>query len=255
MIREHISVLLLGGVLPACAQWSAPPLLKPEILAELPHDTGAFTQGLLWLDGRLYESTGLYGQSTLRELNPKTGAVIRNHALPEQFFAEGLANLRGELVQLTWKEATAFRYPIKRWDRPSGHFAYSGEGWGLTNLGQALWMSDGSDTLFRRNAAFKITAKVPVKLGGQPLPRLNELEGVSGKIVANVWYCDSIFVIDPREGRVLAVVDGTELVARSRRRSREEVLNGIAYDARKKVFYLTGKDWPVLFRVRIPFAF
>jgi glutaminyl-peptide cyclotransferase len=244
-----------AAALPAMAQWSTPPLLKPEIVAELPHDTGAFTQGLIWLDGQLYESTGLYGQSSLRELNPKTGAVLREKSLAPQYFAEGLTFFRGQLVQLTWKEGVAFRYPTKRWDRPASHFSYTGEGWGLTTLGQNLWMSDGSDTLFRRDAAFKVTVKLPVTLAGKPLPRLNELEGVSGKIVANVWYCDSIFIVDARAGNVLAVVDGSELAARSHRSSRDAVLNGIAYDSRSKLFFITGKDWPVLYKVRIPFAF
>jgi glutamine cyclotransferase len=116
-------------------------------------------------------------------------------------------------------------------------------------------MSNGSDTLYHRNAAFKITRKVPVRLAGKPLSRLNELEAVGGKVVANVWYSDSLFIIDPRDGKVVAIVDGTALAARSRRRSKDQVLNGIAYDSRKKVFLLTGKNWPVLFKVRIPFAF
>jgi glutamine cyclotransferase len=236
------------------AQWSKAPVIHPEIVSEMPHDTGAFTQGLIWIDGKLFESTGLYGHSSLRELNPTTGAVMRIQSVPEKYFAEGLTYFQGELIQLTWKEKTAFRYPIKNWTHPS-HFNYTGEGWGLTTLGQNLWMSDGSDTLFSRNAAFKITGKVPVKLEGQPVSRLNELEGVAGKIVANIWYCDSMVVVDPRDGRVLAIIDGTELVARSQRASSDDVLNGIAYDARKNLFFITGKNWPVMFKVRIPFTF
>ena len=253
MLRRLVQ-MLVSVVLPASAQWSLAPLLRPEILAEIPHDTAAFTQGLLWLDGKLYESTGLYGQSTLRQLNPNSGAVLKTRALDAKYFAEGLTHFQGDLIQLTWKEDVAFRYPLKGWAHPSV-LKYSGEGWGLTALGQSMWMSNGSDTLYRRNGAFRITAKVPVKLGEHPLPRLNELEGVSGKIVANVWYCDSLFIIEPHSGRVLAVVDGSELAARSRRKTRDEVLNGIAYDTRKKQFLLTGKNWPVMFRVRIPYAF
>lgn len=244
-------VLCLGF---AQAQWSGPPLIKPQIVSEMPHDSGAFTQGLIWIDGKLFESTGLYGKSSLRELNPNTGAVLRIQTVPQQYFAEGLAQFHGELIQLTWKEGTAFRYPMKHWDH-STHFNYSGEGWGLTTLGQNLWMSDGSDTLFRRNGAFRITGKIPVKLAGKPLDRLNELEGVSNKILANIWYSDSLVIIDPHDGRVLAVVDASELVSRSKRRSRDDVLNGIAYDTRKKLFFITGKNWPVIFKVRIPFTF
>jgi glutamine cyclotransferase len=229
-------------------------VLRPEILAEIPHDTGAFTQGLVWVNGTLYESTGLYGQSTLRQVHPRTGAVLRLQKLPERYFAEGLAYFQGGFIQLTWREGQALRYPLENWKKTS-RFRYSGEGWGLTNIGAALWMSDGSDTLFRRDAAFRVTGRTPVKWNGRPLPRLNELEAARGKIVANVWYCDSLFIIDPSRGRVLAVVDGSELAARSGRHSGDEVLNGIAYDARGKVFYVTGKKWPKMFKVRIPFAF
>jgi len=263
MKRFPFSRALVPGLAPALlltawtwapAQWSAPPLIHPQIVSELPHDTGAFTQGLVWIDGKLFESTGLYGHSSLRELNPTTGAVMRIQTVPDQDFAEGLTFFQGELIQLTWKEKIAFRYPTKNWAHPA-HFNYAGEGWGLTTLGQNLWMSDGSDTLFRRNGAFKVTGKVPVRLAGKPVPRLNELEGVANKIVANIWYSDSIVIVDPRDGRVLAVVDGTELVARSHRLSSDDVLNGIAYDARKKLFFITGKNWPTLFKVRIPFTF
>jgi glutaminyl-peptide cyclotransferase len=259
MRRTFPSLLLPAAIVaslaaPVRAQWSTPPLIRPEIVAEIPHDTAAFTQGLLWLDGKLYESTGLYGRSSLRELNPATGAILRIQSVSRQYFAEGLAQFRGELIQLTWKEGVALRYPIHRWDH-AAHFSFRGEGWGLTTLGQNLWMSDGSDTLFRRNGAFRITGKVPVKLAERPVYRLNELEGVANKILANIWYSDSLVIVDPNNGRVLAVVDASELVARSRRRSRDDVLNGVAYDSRKKLFFITGKNWPLIFKVRIPFTF
>ena len=157
-------------------------------------------------------------------------------------------------MQLTWREGEALRYSPADWKKPT-RFKYAGEGWGLTNIGASLWMSDGSDTLFRRDAAFRITGRTAVKLNGRPLGRLNELEAAGGKIVANVWYCDSLVIIDPAGGRVLAVVDGSALAARSGRRSGEEVLNGVAYDPLRKVFYVTGKKWPKMFKVRIPFPF
>jgi glutamine cyclotransferase len=238
----------------AFAQWSSAPVLRPEILAEMPHDTGAFTQGLVWVDGSLYESTGLYGQSSLRQLNPKTGTVLRLQKLADRYFAEGLAHFQGGFLQLTWREGEALRYAPNDWKKPT-RFKYTGEGWGLTNIGSALWMSNGSDTLYRRDAAFRITGRTGVRLDGHPLGRLNELEAAHGKIVANVWYSDSLFIIDPVSGRVLAVVDASSLVARSGRRSGEEVLNGVAYDPLRKVFYVTGKKWPKIFKVKIPFAF
>jgi len=241
------------------------------VLAEVAHDTSAFTQGLLWLDGKLYESTGLYGASSLREVHPASGTVTRRAPVPDRYFAEGLAWYRGAFWQLTWKERTLLRWPrdfnaagvsSERGGRlPEGVSAlrYSGEGWGLATLihegDTTLWMSNGSDTLYRRalkNGAFVVTEKVAVTWKGRPLSRLNELEGAHGKIVANVWYSDSLFVIDPRGGRVTAVVDGAALAARSGRRSFHDVMNGIAWDPGRDEFYITGKNWPKMFRVKIP---
>jgi len=252
---------------PAFAQWAKDLVVRPVILAEIPHDTAAFTQGLLWLDGRLFESTGLYGASSLRELDPKTGAVRRRVKVPAQYFAEGLAWYRGEFLQLSWQEGEALRWPRGFGDAkssvPSGKLRYAGEGWGLATLvtkasgraDTALWMSNGSDTLVRRTVAaghLKPLGKIPVRLNGRPVARLNELEGARGKVVANVWYSDSLVVIDPASGKVVAVVDGAELAARSGRRNFHDVLNGVAWDPAKDEFYLTGKNWPKMFRVKIP---
>lgn len=243
---------------PTCAQWATVPVLTPRIVAEIPHDTAAFTQGLLWLDGKLYESTGLYGKSTLREVNPNTGKPTKVARLPDRYFAEGLAWFRGEFLQLTWKEGEALRWPRAAWpSSPSSlrSFRYAGEGWGLATLvsgrDTSLWMSNGSDTLVRRDASFRVAARVPVRWQGRPLGRLNELEGARGKIVANVWYSDSLFVIDPRDGRVTAVIDGSEIAARSGRRNHHDVMNGVAWDPERDEFYLTGKNWPKVFRVEI----
>ncbi len=220
----------------------------------MPHDVNAFTQGLVWSEGRLFESTGLYGQSSLRELNPATGDTLRTHVLPPKYFAEGLASYRGELIQLTWKENTAFRFPVNHWNRAS-QFTYAGEGWGLTTLENGLWMSNGSDTLFHRDKSFRTVGTVSVRLSYSPVTHLNELEGVGKSILANIWYSDSLVVIDPESGCVRAVVDASALVSRSQRRSADNVLNGIAYNAKEKVFYLTGKNWPLMFKVRLPFAY
>lgn len=238
-------------------------MVRPEILAEIPHDSVAFTQGLVWLNGKLYESAGLYGTSSLRELDPATGAVKRKQALPARYFAEGLAWFHNELVQITWKEGEALRWPLSVWSsdgntrassaKPTGKFRYAGEGWGLATLGADLWMSNGSDTLYKRDVAFRITGRVAVHRDGMRVDRLNELEAARGKIVSNVWYSDSLVVIDPRDGRVLVVVDGSELVARSGRRDQNDVLNGVAYNPAKNEFYVTGKNWPKMYRVRIPY--
>jgi glutamine cyclotransferase len=249
-VAAVMAALSLSGF----AQCRDPIQVRPEILAQMPHDPEAFTQGLLWSDGKLFESTGLYGQSSLRTLDPATGATLRIHSVPRAYFAEGLALVHGELIQLTWKEQTAFRYPLKNWERPT-RTAYTGEGWGLTTLGKDLWMSDGSDTLFRRDNRLRILGKLPVRLALSPVNRINELEGVGNSIVANIWYSDSIMIIDARDGCVRAVVDASPLTAMSHRRSPDAVLNGVAYDPGAKVFYLTGKDWPVMFRVRLPYPF
>ena len=243
------------AVVTASAQWSTAPVLRPEVLAEIPHDTGAFTQGLLWLNGDLYESTGLYGHSSLRRLDARTGAVLRRQKLSPATFAEGLAWFQGSFIQLTWQEGEALRFSPADWKKPTKRFKYAGEGWGLTAIGASLWMSNGSDTLYRRDAGFRITGRSAVRWNGRPVPRLNELEAAGSKVVANVWYSDSLFIIDPASGRVLAVVDASGLAARSGRRSADDVLNGVAYDPAKKVFYVTGKKWPKMFKVRIPFDF
>ncbi len=261
------------GITEAQAQWAGDKLLRPAVRAEIHHDTSAFTQGLLWLDGKLYESTGLYGSSSLREVDPASGAVTRRARVPDRYFAEGLAWYRGAFLQLTWKEHTLLRWPrafgststsASAGSSPGlpagvGTSRYAGEGWGLATLvngsDTALWMSNGSDTLYRRalvNGAFTVTGKVAVTWKGRPLPRLNELEGARGRIIANVWYSDSLFVIDPRDGRVTAIVDGTDLAARSGRRSHHDVMNGVAWDPVKDEFYITGKNWPKMFRVALP---
>lgn len=268
-----LACAVTAGVREARAQWAAQaaaPVLRPVVLAEIPHDTAAFTQGLLWLDGRLYESTGLHGASSLRELDPRTGAVTRRVNVPARYFAEGLAWYRGSFWQLTWREQQVLRWPRDfggdgKTSRPTGSqgsLRYDGEGWGLTTLvagrDTALWMSNGSDTLYRRaitaseGGAFAVTGRIAVRWNGRPLARLNELEGARGKIIANVWYSDSLFVIDPRDGRVTAVIDGGILAARSGRRSFHDVMNGVAWDPVKDEFYLTGKNWPKMFRVKFP---
>jgi glutamine cyclotransferase len=245
-------VVFLGFGQRGMAQWaSAPPVLLPEILSEIPHDPQAFTQGLVFENGSLYESTGIYGQSTLRQLDAATGKILRTRKVASEYFAEGLTLWHGQLIQLTWKQGVAFGYPLKDWKREPQRFSYSGEGWGLTSHGNSLWMSNGTDTLFRRDANFHINRKVGVTLQGKPLKHLNELEMVGGKILANVWYSDSLYLIHLRSGHVEQVIDASELVRRSGRKSRDDVLNGVAYDSQSKTFYLTGKNWAKIFRVRL----
>jgi len=221
------------------------------VLAKFPHDPAAFTQGLLYADGLFYESAGLYGQSTLRKVEPKTGAVLLEKRLDAQYFAEGLALLEGKLYQLTWKENTGFIYDPQDF-RQLGTFSYPTEGWGLTTDGSSLILSDGSATLyFLDPQTLQTTRALQVNLDGAPLDRLNELEYIRGEIYANIWYKDLIARIDPASGEVVGVIDCGSLRDGEGAPGPNDVLNGIAYDARGDRLYLTGKNWPWIYEVSL----
>lgn len=227
-----------------------------EVVSSHPHDPLAFTQGLVWSDGVLYESTGQYGESTVRRVDPETGEVLARTGLPPDLFGEGLALVPGNgagegggrLVQITWLEGVA-----RIWTRdlePAGSHRYEGEGWGLCFDGGRLVMSDGSDALvFRDPETFEVTGRVSVTLRGRPLHRLNELECVDGAVWANVLGADHLVRIDPVTGRVTATADASGLLTAAEA-SAADVLNGIAYDPARRVFLITGKYWPRLFVVR-----
>jgi glutamine cyclotransferase len=222
--------------------------LRVKILATIPHDTGAYTQGLVWSDGALYESAGQYGESSLRQVDPKTGQVLRSVAVAPNYFAEGLARVGDRLVQLTWQEGVALLYDLATFER-RGELPYSGEGWGLCHDGRRLIMSDGSDALtFRDPATFAATGRVNVTLDGAPVPQLNELECVDGAVYANVYTTEEIVRIDPETGHVTTRIDASGLLTPPER-MRVDVLNGIAYKPETKTFLLTGKNWPKMFEV------
>ncbi len=229
----------------------APDDLTVEVIRQLPHDPEAFTQGLEFDGDDLFESTGLVGRSSLRELDYESGEVIRARPIPEPLFAEGLTVVGDELLQLTWRAGL-----LLRWDKatfePTGEARYEGEGWGLCYDGEALWMSDGSSRLTRRDpGTFAVASRLDVRRGGQPVPNLNELECVDDLIYANVWQTDQIVVIDARSGRVKAAIDASPLWDRlSGVADPGAVLNGIAYDPARDLFLLTGKLWPSAFEVR-----
>lgn len=226
----------------------APRRLTVKVLSVRPHDAGAYTQGLLLHGGSLFESTGLYGSSSLREVNPETGEVKRQVGLPRQYFGEGLAVVGDRLIQLTWQEQKAFLYRLADFE-PAGELRYDGEGWGLCWDGRRLVMTDGSDRLtFRDPRTFAVLGEVRATLAGQPVMQLNELECPDGAIYANVWQTDDILRIDPASGEVTAVIDASGLLAPDERR-RAEVLNGIAWDPERKTFLITGKLWPKTFEV------
>jgi glutamine cyclotransferase len=223
--------------------------LKVQIVSTRPHDPSAYTQGLLLHGGSLYESAGLYGASSLREVDPRTGAVKRRVDLPQQYFAEGLALVGDRLFQLTWQEKVAFVYDRATFEK-KGELRYDGEGWGLCYDGRRLVMSDGSDRLtFRDPATFAPTGGVNVTFSGRPAFQLNELECVDGAVYANIYGSDAILRIDPKTGRTTAVIDAANLLT-PEQRSRVDVLNGIAWDPEKKTFLITGKYWPKMFEVR-----
>ncbi|HVT59265.1 MAG TPA: glutaminyl-peptide cyclotransferase [Thermoanaerobaculia bacterium] len=241
--------LAAGPLAPASSQPSAR-RLRVKVLSVRPHDPTAYTQGLVWFRGLLYESAGLYDSSSLREVDAATGEVRRRLQVPPGFFAEGLAQVDDRLVQLTWKEGVAFVYGIKSFERV-GEFHYQGEGWGLCNDGRRLVMSDGSDRLtFRDPKSFARLGEVRVRLDGRPLDRLNELECVGGSVYANVWTTEDIVRIDPASGEVSELIDASGLLGQSEKDEGAEVLNGIAYDPESRTFLITGKLWPKLFEVQ-----
>ena len=223
--------------------------LRVDVLREFPHDISAYTQGLLWYEGKLYESTGETGRSDLRRLDPTTGAIERLIDLDPSLFGEGLARVGRRLVQLTWKSEIAFVYDLDTFET-EGDFRYVGEGWGLAFDGQRLIMSNGSARLtFRDPQTFDETGGLLVTLRGLAFRNLNELEWVDGSIYANVWQQDIIVRIDPRSGEISEVIDAAGLLSRSESRG-TDVLNGIAYNPESQTFYITGKLWPKMFEVR-----
>lgn len=226
------------------------PVASVEQVRSYPHDSTAFTQGLVWRNGRLYESTGRYGESTLRIVELETGRVLQRAALGQQYFAEGLTAVGDSLYQLTWKEGVAFIWD-PRTLRQIGQVQYNGEGWGLTSDGRRLIVSDGSSYLsFVDPTTFQLDTTLRVMDGSRPVDQLNELEWVKGEVWANVWHTQRIARIDPATGRVKGWLDLTPLIPPVR--DGEAVLNGIAYDEAQDRLLVTGKLWPVLYEIRIP---
>ncbi|WP_428568918.1 MAG: glutaminyl-peptide cyclotransferase [Solidesulfovibrio sp. DCME] len=252
---------LFAHVLPACCLglWLAAspalagaPVIVPRVVATLPHDRAAFTQGLLFLDGALYESTGLYGQSSLRRLEAATGKVLDKRALPARYFGEGLALAEGRLYQLTWREGRVLLADPASL-RPLGELPLPTEGWGLTVLDGALVVSDGSDRLtFYEPKAMAPVGTIDVTEDGAPVADLNELEAVGGLLWANVWHSPRIAVIDPASGRVVAWVDCAALARPVTAGDPERVLNGIAHDPATGRIWVTGKNWPAIHEIQVP---
>ncbi len=222
--------------------------LRVNVQREIPHDTDAFTQGLVFEDGVLFESTGLRGESDLRRVDPATGDVQAIVTIDEPYFAEGLALVDDRLILITLDEEEAFVFDPSTLERV-GTFEYEGSGWGLCYDGERLVMTDGGDRLtFRDPETFAPLGGVQVRLRGQPLRELNELECVDGAVYANVWGEEYLVRVDPETGRVTHQIDASGLLAPDER-SGTDVLNGIAWNPRTETFYVTGKWWPTMFEV------
>lgn len=220
-----------------------------RVVNAYPHSTDSYTQGLLWHDGFLYESTGLNGHSALLKVDLLTGRAVERRELAQDYFGEGLA-LHGErLYQLTWQQGACLTYTLDNF-APAGHFTYKGEGWGLTSNGEHLWMSDGTDVLREVDpATFRTLRTVQVTAGRETVPYLNELEWIDGEVWANVYTTWQIVRIDPASGRVVGIIDLTGLLPAAEFTADTDVLNGIAWDGSR--LFVTGKNWPKLFEIEL----
>jgi glutamine cyclotransferase len=222
-----------------------------KIVNTYPHDQGAFTQGLAFENGVLYEGTGLYGKSSLRKVDLETGNVLQTYALPSRYFGEGITVFKDIIVQLTWKSKLGFIYDKNSFE-PLRNFTYATEGWGITHDGERLLMSDGTSTLHLLDSEnFSASGRIEVHENNIPITGLNELEYVKDKIFANVWPTDSVAIIDPQSGQVSGWIDLSGLLPSQYGSMPVDVLNGIAYDIANDRLFVTGKLWPWLFEIKL----
>lgn len=222
-----------------------------KIIHAFPHDSAAFTQGLEYHDGFLYEGTGLEGRSSLRKVRLETGEVIQKADLSSQYFGEGITLLHGQIIQLTWQSHVGFVYDAKDFHLLR-QFKYPGEGWGLANDGHDIFMSDGTDEIrIWDGVTLKEKRRIKVRDGDSPIDQLNELEFIDGEIYANIWQTDTIARISPQTGKVIGWIDLKGLLSPMYQLQSNAVLNGIAYDAQKKRLFVTGKLWPSIFEIKL----
>lgn len=250
--------LLLAGVIarasgdgPSRSEQETTPVCGFTIIDEYPHDSEAFTQGLVFADGELYEGTGLWGRSSLRRVDLESGAVLQSLSLPSRFFGEGITVYGDKIIQLTWQSRVGFVYDRESFQLVE-QFIYDTQGWGLTYDGQHLIMSDGTATLrFLHPQTFEEVRQLAVYGQDGPVTRLNELEYIHGQIYANVWQTDRVARIDPITGEVRSWIDLEGLLSPEGRDQPADVLNGIAYDAAEDRLLVTGKLWPKLFHIEV----
>jgi len=247
---QHIATDRLIPTLQISQKTGHIPVLSVKLVHTYPHDPHAFTQGLEYYGGYLYESTGIAGQSTLRKVALDTGQVIQKVSLPSEYFGEGLTIFRGKIYQLTWLSKKGFVYDLRTFRR-IGEFPYDNEGWGLTHDDKSLIMSDGTNKIrYIDPVSFAVTRTIELYAEGQGVVNLNELEYVKGEILANIWHSTRIARVDPRSGQVVAWIDLSSIVAKEPHRQ-EEVLNGIAYDKSAARLFVTGKNWSKLYEIRV----
>lgn len=248
-MRRLLGILISSFLLLSCADASVKQYTL-EVIAEYPHDTGAYTQGLFFEDGQLYESTGQNGKSSFRKVDLATGEVLEIIRFDDKYFVEGSVMFGDNLYILTWESRTAFVYDARTLEFKTS-WKYPREGWGLTHDGKNLIASDGSSVLHFMDENFKSERKVVVKFEDRPVRWLNELEYIDGKIWANIYTSDEIVIIDPKDGRVEGVIDCRGLLPKELRTPDTDVLNGIAYDEKTGKIYLTGKNWPKLYEIKL----
>jgi glutaminyl-peptide cyclotransferase len=247
-MKFALQILLLAAVTPAL--FGEAPVAGYQVVKTYPHDRSAFTQGLEYHNGFLYEGTGLNGRSTLRKVELATGRVVQQISLPYEYFGEGITMLAGEILQLTWQSQVGFVYGASDF-KMLRQFRYTGEGWGLTKNGREVFFSDGSSTLrVLSPKTLAETRRIRVTDGATPVAQLNELEVVEGEIYANVWQSERVARISPATGKVVGWIDLRGLLSPIFS-SGVDVLNGIAYDAAGKRLFVTGKLWPSVFEIKV----
>lgn len=246
----RIMVLLISLLIALACTDAGVKEYKLEVVAEYPHDTGSYTQGLFFHDGQMYESTGLHGKSTFRKVDVETGEALEKLNFDKKYFVEGSVIWNGNLYILTWESRVAFIYDAETLEYKSS-WKYPREGWGITTDGKHLIASDGTANLYFMDENFAQKKKVLVTIDDRPVRFLNELEYIDGKIWANVYTADEIVIIDPKDGRVEGVIDCRGLLPKELRTPDTDVLNGIAYDEKTGKIYLTGKNWPKIYEIKL----
>jgi glutamine cyclotransferase len=248
-MRISFIAILMSLMLVSCANASVKEY-RLEVVAEYPHDTDSYTQGLFFHKGQMYETTGVNGKSTLRIIDLNTGEALKRLNFDRKYFLEGSVVLKDNLYILTWESNVAFIYGADSLNYKST-WSYPREGWGITTDGKQLIASDGSATLFFMDENFALQKRVVVKYNDRPVRWLNELEYINGKIWANVYTTDEIVIINPKDGRVVGIIDCRGLLPKSLYTSETDVLNGIAYNPETGKIYLTGKNWPKLYEIKL----